>query len=443
MTAEIVIMNKEAVAIAADSAVSLVTGPTDRPQKIFTSANKIFGLSNYHTVCLMIYNNSTFMGIPWETIIDAYRKNLGSKTFASLREYAEHIIDFLSKDKELIPKEIEDLFFIATFYNYFLFIRSLIQQNANDVVRMKGGVSGEEISEIVIKIIQDIYEKLSVAPFLAHVKEPQIKDLGAAFDEEIAKAIKQVFEQIPVSDVMIAKLKEIALLFFMKDIGSFNPLQQNVSGVVITGFGEKEIFPSLISLSIEGRVSDILKFTVDEHNQITFDSGAVIVPFAQREMVDIFMSSMDPRLGEELLGSISSTFHIYTDALINSIGKLNDSEKDELRGAFQPKVDDIVMQLNAELNNFRAANFVPIVNVVSSLPKYELAAMAESLVNLTSLKRRVSMQAETVAGPVDVAVISKSDGFVWIKKKQYYTPELNMRLSIPIEKVVEHEQKGN
>jgi len=31
MTAEIVIMNKEAVALAADSAVSLVTGPADSP----------------------------------------------------------------------------------------------------------------------------------------------------------------------------------------------------------------------------------------------------------------------------------------------------------------------------------------------------------------------------------------------------------------------------
>jgi hypothetical protein len=51
--------------------------------------------------------------------------------------------------------------------------------------------------------------------------------------------------------------------------------------------------------------------------------------------------------------------------------------------------------------------------------------MAESLVNLTSLKRRVSLQAETVGGPVDVAVISRSDGFIWIKRKEYFRPELN------------------
>ncbi len=51
--------------------------------------------------------------------------------------------------------------------------------------------------------------------------------------------------------------------------------------------------------------------------------------------------------------------------------------------------------------------------------------MAESLVNLTSFKRRVTMDPETVGGPIDVAVISKGDGFVWIKRKHYFTKELN------------------
>ncbi len=53
------------------------------------------------------------------------------------------------------------------------------------------------------------------------------------------------------------------------------------------------------------------------------------------------------------------------------------------------------------------------------------AAMAEALVNLTALKRRVSREAETVGGPIDVAVVSKGDGFIWIKRKHYFDPALN------------------
>ena len=63
---------------------------------------------------------------------------------------------------------------------------------------------------------------------------------------------------------------------------------------------------------------------------------------------------------------------------------------------------------------------LPTINVVTVLPKDELAAMAEALVNLTSVRRRLSFQVESVGGPVDVAVISKGDGFVWIRRKTYF-----------------------
>jgi len=46
--------------------------------------------------------------------------------------------------------------------------------------------------------------------------------------------------------------------------------------------------------------------------------------------------------------------------------------------------------------------------------------MAEALVNITALRQHVSTAQETVGGPTDVALITKTDGFVWIKKKQIF-----------------------
>jgi hypothetical protein len=62
------------------------------------------------------------------------------------------------------------------------------------------------------------------------------------------------------------------------------------------------------------------------------------------------------------------------------------------------------------------------------MQKSELAAMAEAMVNLTALKRHVTTDSETVGGPVDVAIISKGDGFIWIKRKTNYDPTINMNL---------------
>jgi len=39
---------------------------------------------------------------------------------------------------------------------------------------------------------------------------------------------------------------------------------------------------------------------------------------------------------------------------------------------------------------------------------------------MRSLKRHVSDDFESVGGPVDVAVISKNEGMIWIKRKHYF-----------------------
>ena len=91
MTSEIVIMNQLAIALAADSAVTI------EGQKIYNTVNKIFALSKYQPIGIMIYGNDNLMGIPWESIIKNYRMKLGDKEFNSLDEYSKKFIEYLEK----------------------------------------------------------------------------------------------------------------------------------------------------------------------------------------------------------------------------------------------------------------------------------------------------------------------------------------------------------
>ncbi|MEO6872455.1 MAG: hypothetical protein ABI233_09590 [Chthoniobacterales bacterium] len=101
-------------------------------------------------------------------------------------------------------------------------------------------------------------------------------------------------------------------------------------------------------------------------------------------------------------------------------------QKDLLNKKLTDNVPELINAFNIQLDNYsRHRHISPVVNAVGALPKDELAAMAESLVNLTSFKRRVSTDAETVGGEIDVAVISKCDGFVWIKRKHYFEASKN------------------
>ncbi|MDD1679417.1 MAG: hypothetical protein LUO93_09595, partial [Methanomicrobiales archaeon] len=384
-------MNREAVAVAADSAVSLMGGPSERPQKIFTSANKIFSLSRFHTVCIMIYNNATFMGMPWETIVDAYKKHLGKKTFGTLREYGEDLIAFLSSAEELIPRPVEEKYFISAVRNYFLFIRYLIQQRSASFLQEKGAITENDIQTIITEVIVDVHTTLDSASYSPTLDAGYYNELLDYYGEEILKASREIYADLPVPEDLFGRLEEIAVNFFVKNLEKFDPLHQEYTGVVVIGFGEKEILPGVMIYDIEGKIRGRLKYAEGEHQQITFEHGAMIIPFAQREMVDIFLTGMDPRFEQALITTLSATFHNLPVSIIDSIDKLDATEKAELKEKFSKPSEDLVDQLEALLTNYRGSNFTPIINVVMALPKSDLAALVESLVNLTSLKRRVSM----------------------------------------------------
>jgi hypothetical protein len=100
--------------------------------------------------------------------------------------------------------------------------------------------------------------------------------------------------------------------------------------------------------------------------------------------------------------------------------------EEQLNAEMQKVVIEQQKAISAKLEAYERERFLsPVLDIVASLPKDELAAMAESLVNLTSFQRRISREVETVGGPIDVAIISKGDGFIWIKRKHYFEKDLN------------------
>jgi hypothetical protein len=59
----------------------------------------------------------------------------------------------------------------------------------------------------------------------------------------------------------------------------------------------------------------------------------------------------------------------------------------------------------------------PLRYAIAGLPTATLADVARSLVELQALRQTTTAEQSTVGGPIDVAVISRSGGFKWIKHK--------------------------
>ncbi len=425
MTAEIAIMNKEAIALASDSAVTITE---ESGEKIFKSVNKLFTLSKYHPVGIMIYGNAIFMGVPWETIIKVYRNKLGKESFDTLERYAEDFISFLDNGNSIFPDFIQEEYLTNSIYAYLYFIRSEIIKEVHSVIDEKGEIPDETIEGIVSKIIGQHYKKCRKADNIPSIPKNFNKNLVRKYKNQIDKAIEDVFEILPITNVQSEQLIEIAVNLFSKFP---EDIQNNdASGVVIAGFGEKNIFPSIVSFHIEGMIENKLKYKKQISEKIDYETSASIIPFAQREMVDIFMEGVDPSYSKIEESYLSEIFKNYAEIVTDRIKKYTDEEKKQERKELKSIGDNILKDLKEKLKNHRGEKYVsPVIRVVSMLPKGELAGMAESLVNLTSLKRKFAMESETVGGPIDVAVISKGDGFIWIKRKHYFKIELNPQFS--------------
>ena len=423
MTAEVAVMNKQAIALAADSAV---TFRDEMGQKIFTSASKIFTLSKYQPVGVMVFGSANIMGSPWETVIKTYRDQVKQKVFKTIGGYAEDFISFLDKEKLLYTEQEEEWYVKGSIYSYFAHIEKEIDEKLKQIIKLEGEQKAEEVKKIISQIIRNHFEKWKNADLLSQVPPDYADNLKKKFGKLVQEAKKHFFADI--SNVSSRQLTEIALSIFMKYPEDM--VSSWTSGVVIAGFGTEDMYPILLSFSIDGKVCGFLKYkkNEDKSTEIDFGNDATIIPFAQREMVSTFMTGVDPSYQIAIEKDLQQLFASYPQALVDGIDKLSKQEKKELQLKLETISNEIFSDYINGLKEHRIRFYVdPIMRVVRMLPKDELAAMAESLINLTSFKRRVSMEEETVGGPIDVAVISKGDGFIWIKRKHYFDRELNQQ----------------
>lgn len=421
MTAEIVIMNKEAVALAADSAITITE---EKGPKIFTSANKIFALSRHYPIGIMVYGKANFMEVPWETIIKIYRSKLKNKKFNTLKEYSDDFLDFLNREKQLFPESVQKDHLKGYVYSYFYLIKQAIKEEADQLIIKNKKITIKEVEDIVSKIIKEHHKKWKEAEIVPNLPKNHNEQCEKKYGKIIEKAKKDVFEELPLTQSLSRLLIEIALNLFSRIPKKILP--PGLSGVVITGFGNKDTFPSLQSFFLEGVVNNVLQYRKHWENNINFEDVAAIMPFAQQEMVFTFMEGVSPEYEQEIERYFSQVCDNYPKIIIENINKLKNEEKTELKKKLKKISNEWKEQYKKKLREYRRKKYViPVTRVVAMLPKDELAAMAESLVSLTSFKRRVTIEAETVGGPIDVAIISKGDGFIWIKRKHYFKPELN------------------
>lgn len=417
MTAEVAVINSTGVALAADSAVTIGS------QKIYNSALKLFALSKTEPVGVMIYGNAALMNMPWETIIKIYRKELGPESFKTLPEYSSSFFSFLSSRSDFFPTEVQESWLAMNVRGYYELIFDSLIEKVEKRIKETSKIDEATTEEFLKNIVDEHHSGLIKRGFLDGLNKSFEDEVRKKYTDKIKSLREEVFNELPLSRAVVAKLNGIAAMLHSRDIFS-----QSTSGIVIAGFGTTDLYPSVETNEVEGVICGRIKKKRLDNKSTRILKGleCAVIPFAQDDMVASFMNGLNPSVHGFIISYLNEVFKrlpelFDRDSLIGDETAKNKALK-QYGADIQSLLDNFLNQLGTHTQR---EHVQPIMQMVNALPKDELAAMAESLVNLTAFKRRMTRTLETVGGPIDVAVISKGDGLVWVKRKHYFPKELN------------------
>jgi hypothetical protein len=308
-----------------------------------------------------------------------------------------------------------------------------IQQNVSDILRATLGVVEQQALYMAhlqsVGIPSADYEKILIGRL-----EAESKKMTAEGPWLVQKASKTLLTQHAkviinaVSDfVGTSKNKDLIdkALYLASSALLSKYFSPQSSGLVIAGFGEDEIFPAVASFETDGYVGSRLKISDLGETKISFDNRSAVIAYAQHEIVYRFMEGIDPSYSNFLDGLVQTAI-VESNKKVFEKWAPKSKQTAKTKARIEAAANKAFQRLNDSATRYRSLEFqFPITQMVAILPKDELANLAESLLTLTSLHRKISRELETVGGPIDVAIISKGDGFIWVKRKHYFKPELN------------------
>ena len=412
MSAGICIMNRNAIAMAADSAVTVGDHVA-----IHNSANKLFSLSKVAPVGAIIYANGAFMSVPMEIIIKEYKKSIGRKTSPLLKDYLCDFITYLESHVTFFRFDINEEAFVKS---VFFDLMGGLSGDYNVLSERKQNTKGADLTDEEKEIVG--VETLNAT--IRFIKDIENID-GATFTEYIKRKYKPDFINFLKTETNFSWIKEEQIEGFVDEVCKIYDKKFDRNGYVglaIAGYGDDEIYPSLMHVHLSGCIEGKIRYFIEQEASISEKIPASVVPLAQVDVMQTFLFGIN----DQFLGYLANEI---PSQIAESLSKMDDNlfasgKKNMVMSQLVGVTGNILKHMQeTAISNYMA----PIFESVATLPIEELGLLAESMINITSIRRKVALDSNigTVGGPIDVSIISKGDGFIWLKRKHYFERKYN------------------
>jgi hypothetical protein len=414
MTSEIAVMNQRAVALAADSAVTLIDGGT---VVVRNDQRKLFNLMDNRPIGVMFFGVADILGHPWEHLIEHYQKKVKPRELAHVKDYSASFTGMLDNLEEFFPRARQKDDFkrlLASVFRYILHLGQYLRESGGSE---RAAMSDTQILEEAIGRVWHDY---------------QFRDDGAArgdlscfppgFAAQVAREYKQTIEELitygfqpfGLSTSTLQKLREIAVFAVVKDL-----FLEDVTGLVFAGFGSEERYPVVVTHFLSAIVGGIVKRAEASVDAIDGDIRSKIRVFADSEVTNAFIRGIDFNLERRVYGIMQLLMQSLVDQVVGAFGNIDPAQREDVRRRFQANlVPQYFNAFRGMIGDYQQQTFInPVLRVLEIAARNELAETARELVSLNVFKKRIMAQKQTVGGAIDVAVISREGGFQWYNRQ--------------------------
>lgn len=253
MTAEIAIMNKSAVALAADTVVTI--GSAGGIGKTFDTVNKIFTISKVFPVGVMISNNAE-----WGADFISYLRGFGEVRTGHIRANLTNVLNAWFSD-----------------------VRDTAVIKAREASIRP---SSDEYISLLISVVEQETDKASAKP--SWLTGEQLATFSRQYQNEIISAVRDFCKRYDNQE-LVKKALSLALMVLVNH--SYSPISTEIA---IAGFGTDDLFPKLVHYETDGHIGKRVKVERRGYREIAKDNTAWVLPFAQKDMVHLFMNGVYP-----------------------------------------------------------------------------------------------------------------------------------------------------
>jgi hypothetical protein len=410
MTSEIAVMNQRAIALAADSAVTLSDGGKI---VVRNDQRKLFNLAEGVPVGVMVFGKAEVMGHPWEVLLEHHRKKRKSGTLRRVGDYAAAFTLMLDNLEEFFPRERQKDEYRWLLASVFRFVARLMHY------LHQSGAKGpdEEILRQAVALVWRRYQfredgspRRDLGCFPPGTGETLAREQAGVIDEMIAYG----FSAFVLDAATRQQLHDIAVWCVVKDL-----FLEDVTGLVFAGYGESEPYPAVVTYNASAVVGGIVKRAEADVTAIDGEMHSAITLFADSEATYAFLRGIELDLEARIYGTADALGRRLVDQLAEAFTGVDPAQRESVRRQFQTQfLPQYLQRFYGQISDYQQEAYIdPVLRVLEIATRKDLAEMAQEFVALNIFKKRIMAKNQTVGGAVDVAIISRDAGFAWWKKQ--------------------------